>query len=83
MIQTEKIYQSILSQLGHLPTDYLQQIDLYLQNLMKEIQEKEERKAKILALAGAWKDMPEKDFNDFLEHNKQLKNNIFNKDTNL
>jgi Uma2 family endonuclease len=46
--------------------DNLQQVDIYLQNLTKKIQQKEQRRARILSLAGGWNDMTESEFQDFL-----------------
>lgn len=72
MIQSESIYQSILSQLSLVPVDYLQQIDLYLRNLSKEIRRKQQNRALILDLAGSWNDMPETDFQSFLITTKKI-----------
>ena len=71
MIQSERIYQSILSQLSLVPVDSLQQIDAFLQSITKEMRQKEQTRALILNLAGSWSDMPETDFNDFVAHYKK------------
>ena len=38
---------------------------------------------KILSFAGSFGDMSEKDFNDFLEHTKNTRNTLFDRDINL
>ena len=82
-MKNETIYQSILSQLSLVPVDYLQQIDVYLRNLSKEIRRKEHNRSLVLSLAGAWNDMPETDFQDFLITSKKMGNEIFNRQIEL
>jgi hypothetical protein len=66
MSKNEKTYQSIFYHLSLISPDNLQQVDIYLQNLTKKIQQKEQPRARILSLAGGWNDMPENEFQDFL-----------------
>ena len=83
MIQSERIYQSILSQLSLVPVDSLQQIDAFLQSITKEMRQKEQTRALILNLAGSWSDMPETDFNDFVAHYKKESNEMFSREIDL
>jgi hypothetical protein len=77
MSKNEKIYQSIFLQLSILPPDNLQEVDVYLQNLVQKIKKKEQRRARILSLAGGWNDMPESEFQDFLSITKTIGNEMF------
>ncbi len=83
MKNKEKIYQSILSHLSLVPTDYLLQVDNYLQNLSKEIKRKEQNRQLILKLAGSWADMEETEFNDFLATTKKIGSEMFVKHIDL
>jgi hypothetical protein len=66
MLQKETVYQSILSQLSTVPTDYLQEVDTFLRSLNKQIRKKEQQPSDLLDFAGTWADMPEAEFLDFL-----------------
>lgn len=72
MMRNEKIYQSILNQLSLVHLDYLQEVDNYLKNLIKIQNRKKQNREKILKLAGAWNDMSEEDFNEFLFITKKV-----------
>ena len=74
----ENLYQSILKKLSAVPADYLPQIELYLQNLIAEMQKKEVQKNEILNLAGAWDEMSDENFADFLKHTRLVNENLFN-----
>jgi hypothetical protein len=83
MIQEERLYQSILVQLSAVPTDYLQQVDNFLQNLTKEIHQKKQNRDEILSLAGAWSDMSDSDFDGYLQTVKNTKSEMFSRDIEL
>ncbi len=81
--QEDSVYQSILLQLSAVPTDYLQQVDNFLRNLAKEIRQKEQNRAEILSLAGAWADISENDFDTYLKTVKNTKSEMFSRDIEL
>jgi allophanate hydrolase subunit 1 len=83
MIQEERLYQSILVQLSAVPTDYLQQVDNFLQNLTKEIHQKEQNRNEILNLASAWSDMSDSDFEEYLQTVRNTKSEMFSRDIEL
>lgn len=80
---TEQAYQSILARLSRIPVSYLQQIDDFLQRFSKEIKQREENRAQILALAGTWKEWQEEDFQDYLQETKRVGTELFNRDVTL
>lgn len=73
----EKIYQSILNQLSHIPADYLQQVELFLNNLSKEIEKREKNRVETLKLVGTWNDMSQDDFDDYLSYAKKTGDALF------
>lgn len=66
MTTAEKQYQSILQNLSKIPVAHLQQVSSFLDELRKNIKSKEDNRARILALRGAWNSMSEADFKDML-----------------
>ncbi len=78
-MQNEQIYQSVLYNLSQIPYAYMHQIKRYLMHLSKEVKRKEANQKAIMALAGAWCDMPDEDFNDFMNETKAARNSLFNR----
>lgn len=76
-------YKSILKKLSALPTDYLELVDNYLASLSEKVDKKEENRNAILALAGSWSDMDDKEFEDFLRVTKETGGEIFNREIEL
>ena len=66
MVESEKIYQSILLRLSSIPIDYLDQVDYYLQKFSQNLEQKKQNKVEIMSLAVSWDDMSEQDFDEFL-----------------
>ncbi len=71
MSQSE-LYQSVLKKLSTTPVEYLPEIDKFLSQIIDEIQDKKNNKDKMLALAGSWADMDEKDFQEYLKKAREL-----------
>lgn len=82
MVQAE-LYQSVLHKLSLIPIDYLQQVDNYLTDIQEGIKNKEKNRNAILQLAGAWSDMSETDFEDYLNIAKDSGNELFNREVEL
>lgn len=83
MVESEKIYQSILLRLSRIPVDYLQQVDSYLQHFSENIEHKKQNQVEIMSLAGSWSDMSDEDFEDFLEVTKETGREMFSRDIQL
>ena len=79
----DNIYQSILINLGGIPTSYLQEIDIFLRNITTEIRQKEQNRVAILNLEEGWSDMTETDFNDYLQVVKESRSDMFNREIEL
>jgi hypothetical protein len=83
MVESEKIYQSILLRLSRIPVDYLQQVDSYLQHFSENIEHKKQNQVEIMSLAGSWSDMSDDDFEDFFEVTKETGREMFSRDIQL
>lgn len=83
MVESEKIYQSILLRLSRIPVDYLQQVDSYLQHFSENIEHKKQNQVEIMSLAGSWSDMSEDEFEDFLEVTKETGREMFSREIQL
>ncbi|MEZ4827622.1 MAG: hypothetical protein R3C61_15265 [Bacteroidia bacterium] len=78
-----KLYKSVLKNLSLIPEAYLIEVNAYLENLRNRISHKEKNRLAILALAGSWSDMPESDFNDFLNEARESGNQLFGREVEL
>ncbi len=77
------IYRSVLRRLSELSVDHLQLVDAYLSTLQTRLDEKEENRNAILALAGSWSDMSDEDFEDLLRVTKETGDELFNREVEL
>lgn len=79
-----KLYKSVLRKLGNIPQMYLMDVDKYLSGLMKKIENPQPTNiATIMAFAGSWSDMEEEDFVDFMEENRNIRTNLFDRKIDL
>ncbi|NUO02767.1 MAG: hypothetical protein HUU01_19335 [Saprospiraceae bacterium] len=69
-----KLYQSVLSKLGQLPPKELAVLDAYLGLLL---QRASKEPTNIAQLAGAWSDWKDEEFEDFLQINRQTRQELF------
>jgi len=77
------LYKSVLKSLSLIPEEYLVQVNAYLEKLKDRISHKEKNSAEILALAGSWSDMPESEFEEFLEIAKSSGSELFGREVEL
>ncbi|MEK6479061.1 hypothetical protein WJR50_16055 [Catalinimonas sp. 4WD22] len=82
MTQTE-LYQSVLKKLSKVPAMDLAQVDKFLSQWSDEPENKSKHKDKIMAFAGAWEDMKEEDFQDYLKNAKESGNESFGREVEL
>lgn len=82
MTQIE-LYQSVLKKLSNVPAKDLSQVDKFLSQWSDQPQSKSKNKDKIVALAGAWADMEEEDFQDYLKKAKESGNESFGREVEL
>ena len=76
-------FNTILKELKNVPVDRLEDLYSIIHSLRANTKKSEKRSKKILSFAGAFDDMAEKDYNDFLNQAKDTRNNLFDRDINL
>ena len=64
------IYQSILKRLSELSEEQLKDADNFLRSLHSKLNAQDNR-AKIMELAGSWKDMSDADFDAYMDYIKK------------
>lgn len=74
---------TILKELRNVPVNRLEDLYSIIHSLGANTKKSDKRRKKILSFAGAFGDMPEKDYNDFLQHTKDIRDNLFDRDLNL
>lgn len=74
---------TILKELKNVPVDRLEDLYSIIHSLRANTKKSDRKSRKILSFAGAFDDMTENDFNDFINHTKQTRNNLFDRDINL
>jgi hypothetical protein len=77
------LYKSVLEKLSALPVSYLRQVDIYLTTLSETSKKSKKNRSDILALAGSWADMSEKDFQDYLQRTKETSLEMFSREIEL
>lgn len=74
---------TILRELKNVPVDRLEDLYSIIHSLRANTKKSDRTSKKILSFAGSFGEMSEKDFNDFLEHTKETRNNSFDRDIKL
>ena len=74
---------AILKELRNVPVDRLEDLYSIIHSLQANTKLSDRTSKEILSFAGLFGDMSEKDFNDFLEHTQETRNNSFNRDVTL
>jgi hypothetical protein len=74
---------TILKELKNVPVDRLEDLYSIILSLRTNTKKTEKKSKKILSFAGSFSDMIENDYNDFLNHTRETRNNLFDRDINL
>jgi hypothetical protein len=74
---------TILKEIKNVPVDRLEDLYSIIHSLRTDTKRSDRTSKIILSFAGSFGDMSEKDFNDFLAHTKETRNNSFDRDINL
>jgi hypothetical protein len=73
----------ILKELKNVPVDRLEDLYSIIHSLRSNTKKSRKRVKKILSFAGSFGDMANNDYNDFLNHTKETRNNLFDRDISL
>lgn len=74
---------TILKELRNVPVNRLEDLYSIIHSLRANTKKSGKRRKKILSFAGSFGDLPEKEYNEFLQHTKDIRNNLFDRDINL
>ena len=77
------LYKSVLQNLSQIPEEYMTQVNIFLSSLKDKIQHKAHNREEILTLAGAWSDMSESDFEEYLKAAKDSGTSLFDREVDL
>lgn len=76
-------FNTILKELKNVPVDRLEDLYSIIHSLRANTKRSDKRSKKIISFAGSFGDMSESDYNDYLKHTKQTRNDLFDRDINL
>lgn len=74
---------TILKELKNVPVDRLGDLYSIIHSLRVNTKKSDKTSKKILSFAGSFSDMSERDYNDFLQHTKHTRDNLFDRDISL
>jgi len=79
-----ELYQSVLKKLSTIPQPFLQDIDVYLSNIIGKLKAQQSVDVeKVMSFSGSWSDMEENDFEDYLAETRRTRENLFGREINL
>ncbi len=74
---------TILKELKNVPVDRLEDLYSIINSLRTTSKKSVKKRRKILSFAGSFSDMSEVDYNEFLKHTKQTRNNVFDREISI
>jgi len=74
---------TILKELKNVPVDKLEDLYSIIHSLRTNTRKVDKVNQQILSFAGSFDDMPESDYNDFVKHTNQTRENLFDRNINL
>jgi len=74
---------TILKELKNVPVERLEDLYSIIHSLRANTKKSDKTNKKILSFAGSFGDMTEKDYNEFLKHTENIRNDLFDRDLNL
>ena len=74
---------TILKEIKDIPADRLEELYQFVHSLNHKKKINSTRHNKIMSFAGAFSDMSEKDYQDFLKETKRTRTDLFDRDSNI
>jgi len=69
----------ILKEIKDIPVERLEEVYEYVHSIAVNSKEPKKKKKTALDFAGAWSDMKEEDYQDFINHTKKVRKELFNR----
>lgn len=73
----------ILKEVKDVPVNRLEELYEFVHSLTLDTTHKDSLRTKILSFGGAFSDMSKKDYSDFLNHTKQTRDELFNRNIDI
>jgi hypothetical protein len=77
------ILENIIKEIKSVPEERLEEIYEFIHSLNQKPVDKKSNRDKVIAFGGAFKDMSEADYLDYLTHTEQARKNLFNRNIDL
>jgi hypothetical protein len=74
---------TISEELNDIPVNKLGELHTFINTLKTSTENSEEKRKKILSFAGAFNDMPQNEYDDFVNETKKTRKELFDRDINL
>ena len=74
---------TILEELRNVPVERLEDLYSIIHSLQVDTKKSDKTSVEILSFAGSFGDMADHDYNDFLSHIKQTRQELFNREIDL
>jgi hypothetical protein len=74
---------AILKELKNVPVDKLEDLYSIIHSLRTNTKNTDTKKQKILSYAGSFGDMSKSDYNNFVKHTRQTRDELFDRNINL
>lgn len=74
---------TILEELNDIPVDKLGELHVFINTLKSDTKKSEKKRKKILSFAGAFGDMPQNDYDDFVKETKNTRSELFSREIKL
>ena len=74
---------TILKEINDLPADRLDEVYEFVHSLNTHTKQKENLRKKILSFSGAFNDMPQKEYAEFIKQTKKVRTKLFDREINL
>lgn len=76
-------FKTILKEMRDIPAERLEELYQYVHSLNPKSKRTESSRKQILSFAGAFSDMSNKDYKDFLKQTKKTRSKLFDRHINL
>jgi len=77
------LLNAILKEMKDIPAERMEDLYQYVHSLSSNTKQTEKVRKKILSFSGAFSDMSEEDYIDFLSQTKKLRTNLFDRNIEL
>ena len=74
---------TILEELNDVPVDKLGELHSFISSLKVSAENSEKKRKKILSFAGAFSDMPQNDYSDFVKETRKTRTKLFDREMKL